>query len=133
MAKAPETTTPAFNVETGIALPPIQRLSGGGKESPYAKVMKSLKLGTSEKTIQSFFIPANVPATLKGEEKTKAANEEVRKISNRVSGIARRLAKQDAQMRFTLRSREENGQLGVRVYRVSADLSPSAGGDKKAA
>lgn len=126
MAKNPTAAaTPAlaFKIDTGVALPPIQRLQGA-QASPYSVAMKAMALGKDDKALQSFFIPADVPATITDPaEREKAAKDEARKISNRVSGIARRLSEEkDAsgkQYAFAIRSRQEDGKIGVRVYRVA--------------
>ena len=116
---------PAFTVEVGSPPPAIQRMVGGAS-SPYTPVMKSMPAPQGDKVAQ-FFVKAEVPTTITdATEREKAAKDEARKISNRISGIARRLTKDDASLNFALRTQKDaQGNLGVRVYRVAA-AAPAA-------
>lgn len=119
---APSPATPApvsgFAITFGEA-PPATVRKVGQESSPFAAVMKNMAAPTAQGVAQ-FFIPveANASITDAGEQ-SKYKSGEARKITNRVSGIARRLKKADANMVFAMRTREENGVLGVRVYRVA--------------
>jgi hypothetical protein len=116
----------AFKIEEGVELPAKERGFKEGKSSPYADNMKAM-LVTDK--IQSFFIDAEsgVPASITTpDERGKAAKDEARKISNRVSGLARRLQKADASKAYTLRVRTENGKLGVRVYCIKPEAVATA-------
>jgi hypothetical protein len=134
MAKAATAAKPAepqvatvggFKIETGIPLPTIER-KVGASSSPYAEPMKALPLGSTPETVASFFVPATVPNTITDPaEKAKALRDEARKISNRISGISRRLTKADPTLAFALRTKEENGNVGVRVYRVAPAAAES--------
>lgn len=130
MAKAPQNTAanPAvlFKIEMGEAPPAIQRLVGGAK-SPYSDFMKAMPAPKNGKYSQ-FFIPTEVPATITdAAEREKAGKDAARKIANRVSGVARRITKEDATVAYAIRTRVENGVHGVRVYRTDpAGEQPSA-------
>lgn len=125
-APAPAAAAPAvaaaaspFTVTFGSAPAPTTR-KVGIESSPYSGVMKSMPAPAGGSVAQ-FFIPAEATAGLTDAgEKQKSAAENARKITNRISGIARRLKKSDASMNFAMRTVTENGQLGVRVYRVEA-------------
>lgn len=120
-------TDAPFKIEMGEAPPPVQRLGAGGDTSPYTQAMKDMPLPNAGEPIPQFFVPADVPESIKdAKEREKAAKESARKISNRISGIARRLNKQDAKFNFALRTRTENGVVGVRVYRMPAEETTGA-------
>lgn len=123
MAKAPATES-LFKIELG-APPPAPTRSGGGKASVYADAMKGMPVPKGDKTAQ-FFIVAAVPAAITDPaERTKAMKEEARKISNRLSGTARRLSDQKdtngVPYAFALRTQtlDDGATVGVRVYRVN--------------
>lgn len=115
----------AFQIDEGIALPAITRGAPAGREpSAYATAMKALKPVDDPTKYQSFFIPADdVPATITDEnERKKWLTDQTRKISNRVSGIARRMQKADANVAFAIRTMTNSaGKTGVRVFRVKAE------------
>ena len=112
-----------FTVDFGDAPPPIQRLAGGAS-SPYTPVLKAMPAPQDGKVAQ-FFIKADVPASITdAKERERALKDEARKISNRVSGISRRLMEEkDANgvlYNFALRTQtDKDGNIGVRVYRIA--------------
>lgn len=123
MAKAATVTANSFKIETGVALPAITRGIGGGTSSPYAVAMKALELSADPKKLQSFYVPCDaVPATVTGEdEKAKWLKENARKIANRISGVSRRITKDDSGVAFAIRSMpgKDGTGMGVRVFRVA--------------
>lgn len=138
MAKAPATRAPTvpaavsaqaaalqFAIEVGAPPPTIER-KVGQQSSPYAPVMKALPAPSGDKIAQ-FFVPVTVEGQFANEdEKAKAVKDEARKVSNRISGIARRLKSEDETMEFALRTKTENGVVGIRVYRIAATSSAPA-------
>jgi hypothetical protein len=117
--------TSAFPISFGEGPAPITRKIGGEK-SPYTSVMQSMPLPQGDK-VASFFIAAGMaPTELPDGEKTKWTADQVRKITNRVSGLARRLKKKDGAYNFAVRSREEGGASGIRVYRIAAETAALA-------
>lgn len=47
------------------------------------------------------------------------ASDQAKKMTNRLSGITRRISKKDAGKKFTVRAVENNGKAGVAVYRIA--------------
>jgi hypothetical protein len=124
MAKPAKVSTPAeastFAIRFGNAPPAIERKIGG-EPSPYAAAMRSMPAPQGDK-FASFFVPGAKPADTITDpsEREKASRDNVRKLSNTLSGLARRIAKQDNTKTFAIRTAEENGTLGVCVYRIAA-------------
>lgn len=124
--KAPTNAPLPFVIETGIELPAITR-SAGRAASPYATTMAALKLSADPRKREAFFIPATAPDTITdADERAKAVKEDGRKIANRISGIARRMAKADTTVAFAIRTmfkvpNDPASGLGVRVYRVAPE------------
>lgn len=131
MAKntTPAATAGAFAVESGVELPAITR-AVGKTTSPYTESMNALKLPEpyDPKKLNSFFIPASAADNITdANEKAKALKEDARKISNRVSGIARRLTKgKTDELAFAVRTTEKDGHPGVRVFRVKPEPKAAA-------
>lgn len=115
-----------FTVTFGDA-PPVLARKIGAESSPYSVAMKGMPAPANGKIAQ-FFVPAPTNSNITDpDEQAKYKSAEARKITNRISGIARRLKKADASMVFAMRTREEDGKLGVRVYRVAPDVAKPAG------
>lgn len=115
-------TASGFKLETGIALPPRARLTGGSsKASPYP--FKDMPINSS------FLVTAEVPENTKDEERDAVFKDVQRKVANRMSGAIRRFKKSNPGYDFSSRSvaSDELG-YGVRVWRVE----PGQGdGDKE--
>jgi len=114
-----------FKIETGVALPAITRLGGGGQPSPLLVTMKALAAPVTDAKgntkYQSFVVPVGaVPATITDpKEQAKYVSGEQRKIANRASSAARRISKDDKTFAFAVRAVNENGAAGVRIFRVA--------------
>lgn len=128
MAKGPSPSpspVPTAAAPSGFAItfgeaPPATVRKVGMESSPFAGVMKSMQAPGPDGRVAQFFVPVEASASISDAgEQAKYKSGEARKITNRISGIARRLKKADANMVFAMRTREENGVLGVRVYRVA--------------
>jgi len=121
MAKAPQTqgtTVGGFHISFGEAPPEVVRRVGAAT-SPVAEAMKAMPAPQNGKIAQ-FFVPVSVPDTITDPtEREKALKEEARKTSNRLSGIARRIAKGDDSVNFALRTKKEGDEIGIRVYRIA--------------
>jgi hypothetical protein len=133
MAKAPAataSTAPAaalpFEISFGEA-PPATVRKVGVDSSPYTANVRALPPVQGDK-VASFFVPVGTPPdTITDEgEKAKWRTEDARKTTNRISGLTRRMSKKDPSLAFALRTREEKGVLGVRVYRVNPATPPVA-------
>lgn len=135
MAKSPSTAKPAaapaavsgfaaLSIRFGDAPAPIERKVGGEK-SPYGALMESMPAPDGGK-FANFFVPAEQPAATitDATERAKALKDNARKLSNSLSGLSRRITKKDAKA-FALRTKEENGVLGVVVYRVEPEATPA--------
>jgi hypothetical protein len=90
-----------------------------------ADTMKSMPAPANGQ-IAEFFVAVSIPDSITDPtEREKALKEEARKTSNRLSGIARRVAGADPSANFALRTRnagQEGG--GIVVYRIApADKS----------
>lgn len=66
-----------------------------------------------------YAVPEAPAAITSADERAKWQKDEARKMTNRFSGIARRISKKDANYAFTIRSVEHEGKPGVGVYRVN--------------
>lgn len=130
MAKASSNPTAPANASAVAKLPFALELSDapaavtrkiGGESSPFPAVMRAMPLPVNGK-FTSFFVPAPaVPATITdADERAKASKDAARKLTNNLSGISRRLSKADKSFQFALRTQEQNGVIGVRVYRIAA-------------
>lgn len=124
---APAMQAPAaFAITVGSAPPAITRGAfgrEGATVNPYTVTMKGMPVPEGGVYAQGWIV-ADVPATITDPaERLKAGKEEARKLSNRISGIARRLSdEKDADgnyYTYAIRTREENGVWGVRVYRIA--------------
>lgn len=131
MAKAPATPASPFKIEFGAPPPAITR-AGGGKTSVYSEVMKTMSPPDAKGKIAQFFVAATAPDSITDATERKAAlKEEARKISNRISGTARRLTgtkdANDVEYAFAMRTQTDDaGNVGVRVYRVAATAPTTA-------
>ena len=136
MAKSPSTAKPAaapaavsgfaaLSIRFGDAPAPIERKVGGEK-SPYGALMESMPAPDGGK-FANFFVPAEQPAATitDATERAKALKDNARELSNSLSGLSRRITKEDATKAFALRTKEENGVLGVVVYRVEPEATPA--------
>src|SRR5215467_676861 len=127
---------------TGISLPTIKFVTavpeGGrgrsraGEGSAYQKFMKDMPAPVAAKgkngqpQIASFFVPAEVPATITDPaERDKAGKDNCQKLVNRFTSIARRIRKDNADTHdFTFRKSRDpsvtdgTGAWGIIVYRV---------------
>lgn len=118
-APAPATPTPAvvagFALETGIDIPPSQRIGSNSAASPWP--FKEMAVG------QSFLVPVEVPETIKDDKERAAAFKELaRKASNRVSGAIRRFKKQNDGTDFAIRTvNDDTRGHGVRVWRIEVE------------
>lgn len=119
-AAAPVSAFAAPVIRFGDAPAAIERKVGGDK-SPYAALMEQLPLPDKGRYAQ-FFVPSEQPAATITDagERAKQAKENARKLSNKLSGLTRRVTKKNKDFVFALRTKEENGVLGVVVYRVEA-------------
>lgn len=123
-AKAPETNP--YAVTFGAPPPPVQRIGGGGNAGPLHAAMQSMPTPGKE-GVPQFFAPADpAPSTITDPgEQSKAVKENARKLSNKLSGMARRITKQDEDTgakpvrKYALRTLTHNGALGVMVYRTA--------------
>lgn len=124
-----------IQISMGLPPAPSERAFGAGAApSPYAEAMKGmpapvLDAAGNATSVASFFVAGDeVPAAITdATERATAEKEAARKASNRLSGIARRITKADADMAFALRTVTEGGKLGVRVYRVKPEPEAPAG------
>lgn len=109
----------AFAIRFGDAPAPIERKIGGEK-SPYATAMEDMPAPNGNQ-FANFFVPVPQPdaAITDAGERAKAFNENARKLANSLSGLSRRITKKDATKAFALRKKDENGVLGVVVYRIN--------------
>ena len=97
----------ALPVEDNVPLPPVSRGSAS-KTSALNEKLLALSPG------QSFLVPVKVPTSIKDkDERAKAFKEAARKVSNRISGNMRRVAKSNAGYSFSIRTQDD----GVRVWR----------------
>jgi len=70
--------------------------------------------------VAEFFVAVSVPDSITDPaERDKALKDEARKASNRLSGIARRVAKADASLNFALRTKVQDDKMGIVVYRIA--------------
>jgi len=94
-----------FVIEDNIPIPARKRF-GGNSIYPVA----NLQVG------QSFIVPANVDADLYADhnELGKAIKEQLRTISNRLSGAVRRFTKKNEALKFRVAITDD----GVRVWRT---------------
>lgn len=112
-----------FKIEVGAPPPAIER-KVGQPSSPFTAAMKSLPAPSGDQVAQ-FFVPIDpIAATVTDPtEKAQAEKDAARKLSNRISGISRRVSEEidgtGTQYAFALRTKIENGVMGVRVYRVA--------------
>lgn len=114
-------------------LPVTSRGGGGGAAaSDTMKAIQSLPAPRTQDGKQQFArkwfeltdtVPANITDPKERDQKTK---ENLRKLTNKLSGITRRLTKRDASAQYTLRSVEQNGKPGVAVYRIEGKSNPVA-------
>jgi hypothetical protein len=77
--------------------------------------------------VAEFFVPVSIPDSITDPaERDKALKEEARKTSNRLSGIARRVAGADPSANFALRTKTEGDKMGIVVYRIAPVDKPEA-------
>ena len=120
MASTPtKAAAPTFKVEKGIELPAATRGGRKGEPSPYATIMQAMT-PASGKNMQSFFVPAAAPDGITdAAERTKAFNDNARKLTNRIGGLARRLKKTDPTRDYAIRVMPDGDRIGVRVFCVA--------------
>lgn len=129
MAKTAKTETAAETLNVaGYAITfgdvPAARPAPGKKtDSPIKEAIKGLPAPREidgEMRFPSVFEPVTAPDTITDPvEREKATKEAQRKMTNSLSGITRRLKKDDATVDFAVRSVVEDGVYGVRVYRTN--------------
>lgn len=126
-------TNAAPKIEFVHSVPETTRVGGGKGGSIFTDIMrdmpapaKSGKAKDAPMNIASFFIPATVPDTItEAKEREKEAKADVRRISNRMSGVARRITKQEPTRRYAMRTVKENDVWGLRVYRLEDGEAPA--------
>jgi len=120
MAKGVATPAPegGYQVVYGKGPPEIVRRAGAAT-SPVADTMKTMPAPANGQ-VAEFFVAVSVPDTITDPaERDKALKDEARKASNRLSGIARRVAKADASLNFALRTKVQDDKMGIVVYRIA--------------
>ncbi len=120
-----ETNATAGDFDWADELPAATR-KVGAETSPEVATLSSLPAPANGKFARKWFAVEGVPATITDEaEKAKATKEALRKMTNRFSGIVRRLQKKDATKAYVIRTIENNGVAGVAVYRVEPAATPA--------
>ena len=136
MAKADKTPTAAtaepltvggFTITAGAAPAATQRIGRtGGDANPLRLAISALPAANGE-TFYSFFVPVTAPDGISDpDERIKATKEAQRKMTNGLTGHARRAKKADAEKNFAIRSVQEDGVYGVRVYRIAPEAVAAA-------
>jgi hypothetical protein len=137
MAKAAKSTSaPASNNAASVVsdfvddLPAATRRGAGGfTASADVSAISSLsapeaKDGGGFRYARRWYPVGDAPAEITGDaERAQWQKDEARKMTNRFSGIVRRIAKKNPELAFTVRTVEHNGALGVGVYRVNKDAA----------
>lgn len=115
-----------YVIEVVGAPPERTRTFGDGVPNPLVAFMKDMPAPEGG-AFASFFIPADqAPATVTdADERRKVAKANARKTTNNIGTLKRKIAKADPTFNFTTREVEENGVLGVRVYRIAPE-APAA-------
>lgn len=109
----------SFAIETGVAIPSIKRSGAAASIYPFDK----LEVG------QSFFVPAtdempnpgkSLASTVSSASKRYATENGTREINRKVDGVMTKVTvpAYDYERKFVVRSVEENGVKGARVWRV---------------
>lgn len=99
-----------FEFETGVAIPPAARNSA---PSEIHMKLAAMPLGAS------FLEPVKVPDTIKDEaERAAAFKDDARKLSNRLSGAARRYKENHPEFNFLIRTVNDATGSGVRLWRI---------------
>jgi hypothetical protein len=103
-----------FTLEDNVPVPP-RAYRGGGGVSPYPFAQM--------KEEQSFFVSAAIDTSfyVDAAEAKKAQLDEVRRVSNRLVGAARRFARKNPGYTFSVRAVEEERGHGVRVWRIKQE------------
>lgn len=118
-AAPPPLVLGGFQIDFGVPLPASRRFASDGKDNPIRTAMDGLPAPDGER-VASFFLAAEVADTITdATERAKAARDNARKTANRLSTLVRRIVKADPSKAFAIRSVEEHGKIGIRVYRVA--------------
>lgn len=135
MAKADtkntETSAPApitaggFTISFGAAPAAVQRVGAKGN-SPFVEAIKALPAPQGGQ-FASFFVATPAPDGITdADERVKASKEAQKKMGNSLTGATRREKKADATKNFAVRSVQEDGAYGVRVYRIEPEATETA-------
>ncbi len=136
MAKAANQTKPATDTASGDYefvddLPAQSKRGGAAQPSEDVAKLENMpeprEVNGKTQYARVWYPVGTAPAEL-----TEAAAREqwtkdtARKMTNRLSGITRRITKKDASKAYTVRTVENNGQPGVAVYRMAKATAPAA-------
>lgn len=119
--KSAETTAPAAETDfVWLDAPAETARRVGASESPEVAAIRALPAPKDGKFGAKVYpIPQPAATITDAAEREKAIKEEGRKMTNRFSGIVRRLAKKDAALAYTIRTSVLNDVPVVIVYRVA--------------
>lgn len=111
-----------YTIEVGTAPPERTRAfgGGGGQPSPFATLFADMPEPEGDNYAQVFIPIADVASSITDPaEREKAGKDASRKLVNNLGSIARRVKKGDPTFNTTMREVVENGQRGVRVWRIA--------------
>jgi hypothetical protein len=121
---APQGATPAadpYPIMWG-GPPPAPKRGITGEQSDMTKRIIAMP-APAEGKIPSFFVPVlekEIPENITDpKQRAEVLNDNVRKLTNKLSGATRRVMKQDATKNFTVRATTFNGVRGVGVWRIA--------------